>query len=405
MKRKKIHSLLIIFMCCFLLCSCHNGELSAINQSFVQAGFNQTETQVEIGEQPVANDDSLEKEEVSIVMVGDVLLHAPINKGALQEDGSYQYEHLFQNVKAEIEEADIAMVNQEVIIGGAELGVTGYPAFNAPYEIADALVDAGFDVILHGTNHALDKGEKGIANCLVNWKKKYPQIKITGIHDSQESQDEICYIEKNGIKIAVLNYTYGTNGISVPKGKEYLVDYLQENDVRDDIKRAKAESDFVIVCPHWGTEYSHEISSDQKKWTQLFLEEGVDLVIGTHPHVIEPIELLQADGKQMLVYYSLGNFINCTSGSGIGTSDRMVGGMAEITLARNDGNDEVEIKEYSVKPLITQMAFGKNEITTYFLDDYTEEMAQCNEVKKRDSHFSYQYCITIAKDIFQDNWK
>ena len=156
---------------------------------------------------------------VTLTMVGDVLLHTPVEESCQAEDGSYDFSILFANVKDEVQAADIAIVNQEVIIGGEELGVSGYPSFNAPYEVADALADTGFDVILHGTNHAMDQGKKGITNCLSNWEKKYPDIKILGINKSQDAQDSVTVLEQNGIKIAVLNYTYGLNGIALPRVK------------------------------------------------------------------------------------------------------------------------------------------------------------------------------------------
>lgn len=124
---------------------------------------------------------------VTLAMVGDVLLHTPVEESCQAEDGSYDFSSLFANVKDEVQAADIAIVNQEVIIGGEELGVSGYPSFNAPYEVADALAETGFDVILHGTNHAMDQGKKGITNCLSNWEKKYPDIKILGINKSQDA--------------------------------------------------------------------------------------------------------------------------------------------------------------------------------------------------------------------------
>ena len=166
--------------------------------------------------------------EVSLVMVGDILLHDAIENKFLAEDGTYDFAPLFANVKDEISQADVALVNQEVIIGGTDLGITGYPNFNAPYEVADYLVDTGFDVVLHATNHALDRGARGIENCLDNWQQKYPEETILGIHDSQESQDNIYVYEQDGMKIAILNYTYGTNGIPLPSSMPYAVDLLEE---------------------------------------------------------------------------------------------------------------------------------------------------------------------------------
>ena len=158
---------------------------------------------------------------------------------------------------------------------------------------------------------------------------------MLGINESQEAQDHNIFVyEQEGIRIAVLNYTYGTNGIPMPSGMPYAVNLLEEKKVAADIAKAKTMSDFIIVCPHWGTEYQLTPSAEQARWTQIFLENGVDLVIGTHPHVIEPVEWVQDDnGNEMLVYYSLGNFVNWTSSSGKGIANRMVGGMAEVTIA------------------------------------------------------------------------
>ena len=223
---------------------------------------------------------------VTLAMVGDVLLHTPVEESCQAEDGSYDFSGLFANVKDEVQAADIAIVNQEVIIGGEELGVSGYPSFNAPYEVADALAETGFDVILHGTNHAMDQGKKGITNCLSNWEKKYPDIKILGINKSQDAQDSVTVLEQNGIKIAVLNYTYGLNGIALPSDMPYAVNLLDEEKVKADIASAKEQSDFVIVCPHWGTEYSLQPDSMQKKWSNLKKIEDetfLKIILGTVP--------------------------------------------------------------------------------------------------------------------------
>ena len=189
---------------------------------------------------------------VSLVMVGDILLHTPVAESGLMEDGSYDFTPLFANVADKIESADLALVNQEVIIGGAELGITGYPCFNAPYELGDALADTGFNVILYATNHAMDKGKKGVLNCLDFWNINYPQMPILGIHESAEDAESIYIYEQDGMKIAILNYTYGTNGIALPADMPYAVDLLEEEKVKRDLAKAEELANFVIVCPHWG---------------------------------------------------------------------------------------------------------------------------------------------------------
>lgn len=342
-----------------------------------------------------------EQQEVKLIMVGDILMHTKVYESGLMEDGSYNYDHMFAQVKTEIESADIALVNQEVILGGKELGLSGYPAFNAAYEVGDSLVDAGFDVILHATNHALDKGKKGLLNCIQFWDEQYPEIGVLGIYQNEKDAQEIYIQEVNGIKLAILNYTYGTNGIPLPKDMPFAVELWNEQQIADDVAMAKEKADFIIVCPHWGTEYVLEETADQKKKAQFLADLGVDLVIGTHPHVVEPVKWISgAEGNQTLVYYSIGNFINATSGVGSGKAARMLGAMAEVTIAKDEDTQEVSIQEYGVEPLVTHNVSGRGQITTYKLSDYTEELASQNEMIYQDYAFSKAYCEDICSKVF-----
>ncbi|MBQ6787836.1 MAG: CapA family protein [Lachnospiraceae bacterium] len=360
-------------------------------------------TEVETQQDEIETVEEPEPQEVSLVMVGDILMHTKVYESGLMEDGSYNYDHMFAQVKTDIEEADIAIVNQEVILGGRELGLSGYPAFNAAFEVGDSLVDAGFDVILHATNHALDKGKKGLLNCIQFWEEQYPDIAVLGIHESEEDAQEIYVQEINGIRVAILNYTYGTNGIALPKDMPYAVELWDEKQIADDVVRAKEIADFIVVCPHWGTEYVLEETADQRKKAQFLADLGVDLVIGTHPHVVEPVKWVSgAEGNQMLVYYSIGNFINATSGTGNGKAARMLGAMAEVTIAMNEETQEAYISEYGIEPLVTHNVSGSGQITTYKLVDYTEELAKQNEMIYQDRTFSKAYCEDISSTVFGD---
>ncbi|MBQ2744486.1 MAG: CapA family protein [Lachnospiraceae bacterium] len=338
---------------------------------------------------------------IDIIMVGDILLHDRVNESGLMEDGTYNYDHMFAQVKDDISEADIAIVNQEVILGGRDMGLSGYPAFNGAFEVGDSLVDAGFDVVLHATNHALDKSKKGIFSCLSFWEENYPEIGVLGIHDTETDAEEIYVKEVEGIKIAVLNYTYGTNGIALPSDMPYAVDMWDEDAIKADVELAKTMADFIIVCPHWGTEYVFEETKDQQKKAQFLADLGVDLVIGTHPHVVEPVKWVEGvNGNDTLVYYSIGNFINATSGDHTGAAARMLGAMAKVTLT-TDGED-VWIEKYGVEPLVTHLVEGSGKITTYRLEDYTPELEALNEMEKQDSSFSIEYCEQICIDVFGD---
>lgn len=354
-----------------------------------------------------------EKSTVTIIMVGDVLLHTPVEEAAKDEDGNYNFDAIFSKTKSSISQADLAIVNQEVIIGGQELGVSGYPAFNAPYEIGDALSKAEFDVVCHATNHALDKGKRGIQNSLSYWSSTHPEMAVLGINGSEEQKNTVDIITVKGIRIAILNYTYGTNGISAPKDMPYAVDMLEESKVKRDLDFAEANADFTIVCPHWGTEYNLGIDNSQKKWTKIFREGGADLVLGTHPHVIEPIEFVEDDnpghtnnhgGGDMLVYYSLGNFVNWTSGKGKDTTNRMVGGMAQVTISKN-ASGEVVISDNSVRALVCHVSPGQNGVTVYPLSHYTEEMAAGNAIKAQDSSFTKKQCVELCDKVWGGGWK
>lgn len=420
-----VYMLLIIMICG---CAKTDGELSengqkdnsSKNSVSIENRVSEIEDDSSIitattGETVQENAKESEKEpelsdEYKIVMVGDVLLHTPVEESCRQADGGYDYDSLFANTKDEITSADLALVNQEVIIGGSELGISGYPCFNADFSLCDSLVDAGFDVICHATNHALDKGQAGLLNCAKNWKKQYPQITVLGIHDSAGTSTSCGadpeILELGDFKVAVLNYTYGTNGIPLPEDMPYAVDLLDEEQVAADICRAEELADFTIVCPHWGTEYRLTPDASQEKWVRIFLENGADLVLGTHPHVIEPIEWVTdpENGHEMLVYYSLGNFVNWTSGTGEGVANRMVGGMAEVTVGR-DEMGEVKIKDYGVQPLVSHVTSGQGDVTTYFLEDYSEKLGRENEIVFQDADFSLQYCIDLCDSVWGEAWK
>lgn len=343
-------------------------------------------------------------QELQIVMVGDMLMHSRLIDSGLKADGTYNFDHLFVNVQEFIQAADIAIVNQETIMGGKELGYSGYPRFNSPYELADAEVKAGFNVILHATNHTTDKGKEAVLNCMNYWDTNYPDIAYLGINKTQEEQDNNIYVfEQNGIKVAILNYTYTLNGNRMPSDMPYLVNLMtkgvSEEKVIADIKKAEEIADFTIVCPHWGTEYKLTISSTQEYWTEIFLENGVDLVMGAHPHVIEPIEwVTDEDGNRMMVYYSLGNYVNGTSSTKGNLAQRMVGGIADVTIGRNEAG-EVVILEHDVVPIVCHIDEG-DAYTVYYLDDYTAEMAQENRIRLQDSAFSLDACWDVVHQVW-----
>ena len=342
------------------------------------------------------------EERVRLVMVGDMLMHLRVTQSGRMEDGTYNYDHIFEHVREDIQAADIALVNQEIILGGPDLGYSGYPMFNTAYELGDAIDDAGFDVVLHATNHTMDKGRAGLMNCLNYWSENHPDIKVLGANKTQEEYEEVYIYEQDGMKIAILNYTYGLNGMPMPSDMPFAVDMMDEDKMSADLAKAEAEADFTVVCIHWGNEYQTYASENQKMWSNYFLERGVDLIIGTHPHVIQPVEWYEdEEGNRMLVYYSIGNFINSTADSGRGIGARVVGAMAEVEIIR-DENGEVVIGDYGVTPLVTQIEAGPGNITTYKLEDYSQELADSNQMSYKDPGFSYEFCKELCREVFGD---
>lgn len=341
-----------------------------------------------------ANPDN--KSEVTLLAVGDNLIHIEVVQSGLKEDGSYNYDHLYDEIKDDIMAADIAVVNQETILGGRDLTYSGYPAFNSPTEIGDALINAGFDVVLHATNHTLDKGLQGVLNTLDYWDK-HPEITVLGINRSGEDRNRIAIIEKNGIRIAMLNYTYGLNGYKIPRDRPYLVNLLDKDLMEADLKKARSEADFVVVFPHWGTEYSYEPSKSQKELVEFFYELGVDIVIGTHPHVLQPVELITSEsGHNMLVYYSLGNFLSYQK-----EAARMLGGMAHVTITKDDTG--TYISSASITPIVTHYEHGPADYSfgVYKLSEYTPEMGERHGVSDIavQGAFSYEETVRTAKKV------
>lgn len=309
--------------------------------------------------------------EIDLLMVGDMLVHQGVWQSGQRADGTYNYDHLFAHVAADVSAADLAIVNQETPLGGTELGLQGFPTFNSPQELGDAEVAAGFDVAASATNHTVDQGAAGVANTLAFWREEHPEMMVLGMADSQETYDEIHYYEKDGFRIALLNYTYGTNGLPIPAENPWATMLLDEGKVGRDLEIARETADMVVVLPHWGNEYVTEPSSYQRQWAQFLCDNGADLIIGCHPHCLEPVEVIEgADGQRTLCYWSLGNFVSCQS-----STLKATGGMAKVTLAKQ--GDECWIAGYELVPVVTHQASG-TAFTTYPLSAYSDDLAAVN---------------------------
>ena len=243
---------------------------------------------------------------VSLVMVGDGLIHSSVYNDAYK-DGKYDFKEQIELIKPIVQDYDLAFYNQETILGGTEIGLSDYPTFNSPWEFGDAMLDAGFNIVNLASNHTMDRGEKAILKSCEYWGNK--DVLTAGSYCSKEDSEKIIIKEKNGIKYTMLSYTYGTNGIVVPSGKEYLVNLYSDEKAKADIEKVRDKVDLLLVSMHWGTEYMSEPTEEQKREAEYLSNLGVDIIIGTHPHVVQPVTYID----NTLVIYSLGNFISAQS--------------------------------------------------------------------------------------------
>lgn len=332
---------------------------------------------------------------VTLCAVGDNLIHNTLIESGEQEDGTLDYTALYENISPVIKKYDIAVIDQETVLGGIDFDYTGYPVFNSPQEIGDAAIAAGFDIFTCANNHIMDMGAQGVMNEIEYFKSKENVVQL-GVNEDEKSYDNITYYSKNNITFALLNYTYGTNGIDLPSDKPWLVDILDKEKVTQDVKEARANADVVIVFPHWGTENSFDVSDYQKEYTELFSSLGVDLVIGGHPHVLEPVETItNDDGHKMLVYYSLGNFISHQI-----ELDQLCGGIATVEIKKKNGEISISGKLVPIVTHYNRGADGKFKFDVYRLSDYTDALA----VSHSQSGGTPEYYNKLVKKVVDEEY-
>ena len=305
--------------------------------------------------------------EASVFMVGDALIHSNVYEDARGTDGSYDFKPMLEQIKPISIKYDLKYYNQETILGGATLGYSSYPRFNSPTEVGDAFLDAGFNLVSLATNHTMDKGEAGVINSVNYWKSK-ENVVYSGQWTSNEEREESHVYNINGISYAFFSYTTWTNGLETPAGKEYLNNVYSPEKAAADIAKVKDLADVIIVAMHWGTEYSLGVSSQQTEIANYLSSLGVNLIIGAHPHVVDPVEYIN-DGKTFVIY-SLGNFISDQIGI-----ERLTGLMMEVTIKKVvDVDDTVTISIDSPKAelIYTYSKYGRNfKVYPYYRLDNT----------------------------------
>ena len=345
--------------------------------------------------------DSTQDGILHIVAVGDNVMHEKVYMSADTSQDVWNYDKLYEHIRKDIQAADLASVNEECVLVEDHKDLSGYPAFGAPTEVGDALVNAGFNVVTMATNHVYDKGKKGSLQSLEYWEDAHPETIVLGIHKDQEAAREIRTAEVEGITIAMLDYTCLINGGMQNKIPTGMVDYANEVKMRADVRQARSMADLVIVYLHAGTEYADQPDKQQKELLKMLLEEGADITICSHPHVLQGFETLQNDeGKQMLVYYSLGNFISSQK-----DPKCLLGGMADIKITRDEQTGSLKILDSQLIPLVTHYNYEENIYTVYRLDEYTEELAASHSVhEESDEEFTLSSLKAMAENAINASY-
>jgi poly-gamma-glutamate synthesis protein (capsule biosynthesis protein) len=284
---------------------------------------------------------------VTISFTGDLMCHSPQMDFARVSKDSFDFKPAFREVRKFLSVSDLTIGNLETTIAGKENRYSGYPLFNSPVEYLDALKDAGFDILLTANNHCLDRGKIGIVKTID--KIRAIGMNSIGTYKSQQDRDSIRIFEINGIKLAILAYTYGLNGNYISKNEKYLVNVIDTNLIKLDIQSArKKNAEVVLVYFHFGEEYQHKPNSFQREVVKYAINCGADLIIGSHPHVIQPLEYFTSNKNKIgegIIAYSLGNFF---SNQRWRYSD--AGVILNIALTKNISNGVIGLSSVSVLP-------------------------------------------------------
>lgn len=333
--------------------------------------------------------------QVSFIAVGDNIIHEKVFTFA-KENNTYNFKPCYKHLKKYISNHDLAYINQETLIAGDQYGIKGYPNFNSPEALINDLQDTGFNMVSGATNHSLDLGKDALLSSVKIWKQ-HPKILFSGLYENQDDRQTIRVIEKNGLRFSFLSYTFGVNETSnyqtiqaQLKASPYLLGQLDKNQIKEDIKSAKKQSDVIIVAVHWGKENNISLSPLQKEYAQYFANLGVDVVIGNHPHLIQPIEKI----KNTLIIYSLGNFLSTMKGV-----YNQLEGMISFNFIKK--KKKVTIENITYIPLINH--YNDDIVTIYPLKEYSSTLANQHSILKNHTGIIKEFKNYIKQLITTDD--
>lgn len=405
---KKMYSFSAVLAVMLACTACGNqvGQVSDELDFPPPAETSQTTTE-ELTTEPVPED-----KRVHVIAAGDNLIHYSVFKNAEanavgQEGVNYDFKPIYKNVKYLVEDADVAILNQETIISesnpirGAD---GGQLIFNSPPEVADAVIDLGFDVFTMANNHLLDMGASGLEESINFWNKKAEENNLTvlGAYLNEEDSENIRIREVNGVKIAFLAYAEHINGFSIPADSSLRVIMNHEEDVIErQIKKADEIADAVIVSAHWGVEDTHEVSEDRVELAEKMVNWGADVILGCHTHTAETMEWIpRDDGTRGFVYYSMGNFI-CAQTDNF----NLVGEMPDFNIVVDGATGETRLEDVGAIPTIVHYDDGSfSNIRIYPYSQYTPELAESHGLPYAYPAGTYpQFSWDIVNDIINNN--
>lgn len=299
----------------------------------------------------VAKWEETEEKVATIVSFGDTLVHSQVYKTSYNsKTDQYDFTPMFEYVRKYMRNASITIGNSESPFAGKEKGYSGYPCFNAPEHLAIDLREAGVDILTTSNNHCLDKGYEGLCSTLDYLDNA--RIKHVGTSRTKEEQENILFENLNGIKTAFLSFTYGTNGIPIPDGKEFCVNLIDENLILEQISKAKQEgAECIVASMHWGIEYQTTENSEQDRLAEFLISNDVDIVLGCHPHVLQPMKMLKAknesgEEKEGLVIFSQGNFFSAQTKENTRNT-----AIFQIEIRKNEKNNKIRVAKAEYIPL------------------------------------------------------
>lgn len=325
---------------------------------------------------------------------GDILLHLRLIKHAKLKSGGYDFSEQMANVKDLFEQSDLSIVNQESLIAGEKIGLSDYPKFNGPTEIRETLRDFGVDIVTIANNHTLDKGEAGVFESIQKWEEI--DMPYVGAYKSKDDFDTLRVIHKNGLRVGFISITKRMAGVKVPKNKPWIIDYFEDAKITKICKRIRKIReldvvDVLVVSCHFGKEYHFEPTSDQKEITKSLADAGADVILGHHPHVLQPIEtLFDSRGLDTFVAYSLGNFFSGQKGL-----FRQVGGFLNVEIEKETSNSLVKFPSAKFTLTFVDALDGYK---MYKFRDYVENH---DIIKTHKGHFNSHEAYNRMKKLMQ----